>query len=216
MKSGLRISGEELTDLSSAYFGVLEVTFENSTADWIRVERVGLDFGSPAKNAAVTVPAGENLEAFIASTEQRNAVRRVNRQTAFALTALGGTLVGGSSSDQGVALAGDTAAVASLGALAVDSHAQSIATAEQVARLPATHLLASGFTIPPGLFVKRWVVLQTKAASPSECISSVMLGYQLGATASERVLLTFKERQSDSEWQAATCHPPEPHPERHY
>jgi hypothetical protein len=216
MNSGLRISGEELRELSSAYFGVLEVTFENPTAEWVRVERVTLDFGSPAKNATMGVPAGDDLKAFVASTEQRNAVRAVNRQTAFALTALGGALVGGLSTNQGASIAGDTVAVASLGALAVDSQAQSIAKAEQVARLPETHLLAGGFAVPPGLFVKRWIVLQTKPPGLAECIGAVTLAYELGTKASERVLLTFKAAHRASEWQNAACHPPEPEPERHY
>jgi hypothetical protein len=216
MGSGLRVSGEELRDLSSAYFGVLEVTFENPTAEWVRVDRVTLDFGSPAKNSAIVIPAGKDLEAFVASTEQRNAVRRINRQTAFALTALGGALVAGLSPTPGPSIAGGTVAVTSLSALAIDSHAESVDTAEHVARLPASHLLAGALTVPPGLFVKRWLVLQSKQASMTECIGSVTLAYELGNASRERVLLTFKRQDRESEWQNAACHPAPVGPERHY
>jgi len=37
--AGLRVSGEELAELASRYFGVLEVTFENPTAEWIHLGR---------------------------------------------------------------------------------------------------------------------------------------------------------------------------------
>src|SRR5688500_19986022 len=43
--SGLRVSGEELSSLSSPYFGALEVTFENDSAAWAHIERVHLNFG---------------------------------------------------------------------------------------------------------------------------------------------------------------------------
>jgi hypothetical protein len=207
MGSGLRISGEELRPLASTYFGVLEVTFENPTAEWVRVDRVTLDFGSAAKNSAIVIPAGNHLEAFVASTEQRNAIRSLNRQTAFALTALGGTLVAGISPESGPATAGGTVAVGSLSALAVDTHVQSVEKTEHVARLPESHLLAGAFTVPPGLFVKRWIVLQTKQAAPTECIGSVTLAYELANASRERVLLTFKAQRRESEWQTSPCHP---------
>ena len=216
MGSGLRVSGEELRELASAYFGVLEVTFENPTPEWVRVDGVTLDFGSAAKNSAIVIPAGKDLETFVASTEQRNAVRHINRQTAFALTALGGALVAGLSSKPGTSIAGDTVAVTSLSALAVDSHAETLETTEHVARLPANHLLAGAFTVPPGLFVKRWVVLQSKQAAMTECIGAVTLAYELGNASRERALLTFKSPDRKSEWQTAACHPEPARSERRY
>lgn len=214
--AGLRVSGEELAELASRYFGVLEVTLENPTADWIHIARVTLDFGDSAKNAAVGVPAGEDLHAFLKATEQRNAVRETNRETALAIAALGGALVGAASSERAVAATGDAVALTSLAALAVDSRMSDVNAAEQVARLPENHLLAGPVAIPPGLFVKRWIVLQTKETSSSACLASVTLGFERAGITFERVRLTFKHANERTEWQAAACHPAPARPERHY
>ena len=40
--AGLLISGKEVSDLSSPYFGLLEVTFENPTAEWVHIDRTRL------------------------------------------------------------------------------------------------------------------------------------------------------------------------------
>jgi hypothetical protein len=214
--AGLRVSGEELAELASRYFGVLEVTLENPTAEWIHIRRVTLDFGDSARNAAVSVPAGENLRAFLTATEQRNAVRQTNRETALAIAALGGALVGAASPERGVAAAGDAVALTSFAALAVDSRMGAVSAAEQVVMLPESHLLAGLIAVPPGLFVKRWIVLQTKETSGSSCLASVTLGLERAGAIRERVLLTFKRANERTEWQAAACHPAPTRPERHY
>jgi hypothetical protein len=214
--AGLRVSGEELAELASRYFGVLEITLENPTADWIHIGRVTLDFGDSAKNAAISVPAGANLQAFLTATELRNAVRQTNRETALAIAALGGALVGAASSERALAAAGDAVALTSFAALAVDARIGDVKAAEQVARLPESHLLAGPVAIPPGLFVKRWIVLQTQATSSSTCVASVTLGLERPGAARERVLLTFKRANEKTEWQAAACHPAPTRPERHY
>jgi len=88
--------------------------------------------------------------------------------------------------------------------------------AEHVERLPQSHLLAGPVAIPPGLFVKRWIVLQTKETSGSSCVAAVTLGFERAAGTFERVLLTFKRANKRTEWQAAACHPAPTRPERHY
>jgi len=213
--AGLRVSGEELAELASRYFGVLEITLENPTAEWIHIGRVTLDFGDSAKNAVVSVPAGANLQAFVTATEQRNAIRETNREAALAIAALSGALVGAASSERAAAVAGEAVALASFAALAVDARMTDVNSVEQVARLPESHLLSGPIAIPPGLFVKRWIVLQTKETSARTCVASVMLGLERGASR-ERVLLTFKGPNERTDWQAAACHPAPTRPQRHY
>ena len=46
----LVVSASEAPSYSTSYLGLVEVTFENRTSVWKQVDRVTLDFGSPAKN----------------------------------------------------------------------------------------------------------------------------------------------------------------------
>ena len=39
--------------VASRYFGEIEFTLENPTAQWIHVDKVSLDFGSPKINQSV-------------------------------------------------------------------------------------------------------------------------------------------------------------------
>jgi hypothetical protein len=85
--------------------------------------------------------------------------------------------------------------------------------------VPSTHLLALPFSVPPGLFTKRWLLLNTRGAR-TPCIRQVLLDYdvQRGGLASgaaqvgsrERVLLKFRYAGDRSSWQAPVCLPPPP------
>src|SRR5688572_22677081 len=140
--SGLVISGGELVDYSSDYFGLLELTFENKSSHWLRVRRMHLDFGSPAKNKAVSLPWGGDIDSWYSATVRRNDIRDTNRVTALAaLLALGETaLVVGSASEQRTAAA--TGGLLSLGAgtaLVIEAQDARVQRAERVPLFPSNH-----------------------------------------------------------------------------
>lgn len=92
-RSGLRVSAGEVTALASRFFGVVEVTFENDGPAWVQIDRVDLDFGTPAKNQATLLPWGADLETWQNATVQRNRVRLANTQAGLALVALCGDIL---------------------------------------------------------------------------------------------------------------------------
>jgi hypothetical protein len=66
---------------------------------------------------------------------------------------------------------------------------------------PDQHLLSVPFSIPPGLFIKRWILLSTPDNPPGGCIDSMVLSYETSDHATGRVLLSFKIPASP--WQPA-------------
>ena len=203
LRSGLLISGRQVTDLSSRYFGAVEVTFENRSSEWVRIQQAALDFGTADRNAEVSVTAGEDLERWQEGTLRRNAIRSANEATALDLLFFGATAAsfagGRSSVGAGAALVGAGAAVA-IGARELETRADS---ASAVSLYPASHLLSLPFSVPPGLAIKRWVVLHTGARKGRGCIQHAELEYVTDRALQERVRLSFSD--AASEWQRTAC-----------
>jgi hypothetical protein len=200
--SGLRITGGEMTELASSQFGAIALTFENTSHSWLRVRRVSLDFGGAFYNQNVLVPWGSDIDAWYQATTTRNAVRDHNRDLALAVLGIAGTTVAAASSDPLADVIGGTVALASLGTLAVEGLSASARAAGRTAIFPETHLLAGPFGVPPNLFSKKWILLQTSERAKAYCIESMFVTYELEERGWERVLLEFK---SASAWQRAAC-----------
>src|SRR5262245_9114965 len=77
-RSGLIISGEERGEYASSNFGLIEITLENRSSEWLRLSRIALDFGSPEQNAGVYLPVGAEISAWYRATLQRNDIRATN------------------------------------------------------------------------------------------------------------------------------------------
>jgi hypothetical protein len=205
--SGLVISAVELSHYASNYFGLVEITFENATAQWVHLSRLSLDFGDAARNEAVLVPSGADLETWYLSTLQRNDIRATNHGTALgALFAVGQVVaLAGAISGKGelAAVGGAVAAGAATAAL-VDGQNSHVQSAEGVHLVPQSHLLAIPFAVPPGLFTKKWILLQTRTIT-SPCISSLLIDYDVQEGGHERVLVKFRSHVDRSEWQRLVC-----------
>jgi hypothetical protein len=197
--AGLKVSGTTIDQLSSPSFGVVELTFENESASWIRIRRARLDFGTARLNEAVAIPAGADLEAWRQAIVERMIIRAdpLASPVFFAL--------GAARHRHG------TGPVP--GPLEAQPVEQSIATfvappAEQSGPAPAFppyHLYAVPIAVPPGLFAKRWVVLSTPRWVG--CIRRVIVEYEIEDGRQERVALAVRDRPEagSSEWQEAEC-----------
>jgi len=200
--SGLRITGGEIAELASSQFGAIALTFENTSRSWVRVRRVSLDFGGAFNNQNVLVPWGSDIDAWYGATATRNAVRDHNRELALSALGIAGMTVAAASSNPAADVIGGTVALASFGTLIVEGLTDSARAAGKTAIFPETHLLAGPFGVPPGLFTKKWILLQTSERANPYCIDSMFVTYELEERGWERVLLEFK---SASAWQRAAC-----------
>ena len=208
--AGLRISAGEVDSMSSTYFGEIEFTFENPTPHWIRIEQVKLDFGSERNNNDVYVPWGNQLENWFDSTRQCNVIREANTETALSLLAIGGAIVsaGAGRGSGGLRAAGGLVALSATAALVGKEIQDRKDAAENVPVFAQSHLFGGAIDVPPGLFVKRWIVVNTPADPYLQCLTSVTMTYVLGDQTSHRVLLDFRYhyvRSPHSEWQRSVC-----------
>jgi hypothetical protein len=199
-KSGLRIVGREISELGSPYFGFVELTFTNDSAHWVRVHRMQLSFGDPLKDQSVFVPWGMDIQTWQHATALRNEVHAANTQTALEVLALAGMAAATFSQNRGVKAVGGAVALSSAGALTALEYDARVKAAQSSPIFPESHLLAVPFGVPPGLFAKKWIVLNT-VPNRQVCIQSMLLDYESDAGGRERAWLTFRKRGSASQWQ---------------
>lgn len=187
----LLISATEVTSYSTAYLGLVEVTFENRTSVWKQVDHVSLDFGSAAKDQSVTIASGDDIDAWERAITIRNALLQQATAPLAGIEAVGahdklGAWVGG---------------------LHPSPDASAVPTPPSY---PDQHLLTTPFRVPPGLFTKRWILFSTSDNPPGGCVDSMILSYETSDHATGRVLLPFKV--TGTEWQQKACYFPTPPP----
>lgn len=200
-RSGLVVSGEELTDLASPNFGALELTFENTSTDWRRIRRVSLDFGGATNNQFIRIPWGDDIRAWYDATVQRSRIHATNRRLATGAVALAGMTVATTSSNETARAVGGIAALGALAGLLAEQSSAAVSSAERVAFFPENHLFAGPFAVPPNLFTKKWVTLNTPGGNVP-CIDYLVLTYEFDDRPFERVFLYYK---SHSDWQREAC-----------
>jgi hypothetical protein len=198
--SGLVVSGEELDELSSTHFGVLAFTFVNPTNDWVRIDNVALDFGSKPRNDSIVLPFGEEIASWELATSQRNAVHRANTTTLLSALMIGGAVTAAAGGRSTGGRIGGLVALGAAGGL----WAQALADKTSAVTFPPAHLFATPFSVPPGLFSKKWVLLNGPKTPEVGCISAVVVEYDT-SKGRERVQLSFG--RSGSYWQNAACGP---------
>jgi hypothetical protein len=193
--SGLVVSGEEVSRYASRHFGLIEITFENRSEDWVHIQRLGIDFGETVGNSNVTLPEGPDLDAWYRATLQRNDIEDTNAAAALGgLLLLGETVavVGSVSHQHEAVAAGGALALAATTVATAQAYDADIQSVERVRPLPSTHLLAVPFGVPPGLFAKKWVLLNTRG-STTPCVRRMLIDYDVAGVGRERVLLQFSE-----------------------
>lgn len=190
-KSGLLVSGSENTSLASDYFTLIDLTFENKSSDWLRVTKVGIDFGDATTNSEVRFPVGQDLMDWAQSAKEVKAIRDYNMQVALGVAAGAGTAVaaggaGGSQSAGVGVVAGSSMALAA-------SNLSNILDSLQRARvIPEDHLLAGGFSVPPGLHKKKWLTLYAKSPLQVPFIEKVAITLTYDNGVSESVMLPLR------------------------
>lgn len=197
--SGVVISGAENASLSSTHFAEVDFTFENKSADWIRIKSVTLDFGDPALNEAVKLPVGNDLIAWAKAAEQNKAISDYNTAMVLGSVAAVGSVAAMTSRDQGVQSAGALAALGATGGLAVSSIRDERRKVELAKVVPPDHILSDGFVNPPGLHAKKWVAFYTRDPKALPRIKYVAIAYTLENGQTERAHLDF--RAPGSRWQ---------------
>jgi hypothetical protein len=199
--AGLKISADELTRWSSPQFGMIEVTFENESTEWIELRDVAIAL-PPDTRPGTEILASHRIASFRDAALRNEAIREQNLAVALGILTLGGLIV--AETTEGVPQAlGATAAAAGLGGLVLASETAAADKAQHVQPFPESHLLAGPFSVGPGMHTKKWIVLQTNPSVTRACVDHIRLQYRVQQDREERVWLTF--RDSGSAWQRELC-----------
>ena len=197
--AGLIISAEEDRALSSTYFGVIKFTFENKSNDWIRVKNVAIDFENDILNREVIIPTGNDLKVWAKAVQQKKAIEDANSRAFLGtLVALGGLAVA-TSGNRSTQNFGGALYVTSATALAVGAVNEHLDALQKPGILPGTHLLSQGFSIPPGFFQRKWLLLFTKKPKEIPFVSTLFITYALEDGSTEKARVVF--RWQPSRWQ---------------
>jgi hypothetical protein len=201
----IQVSAGEEPDLSSPYFGLVEVTFENSSPAWKQIDHVQVDFGSPDKNKSVQIPFGEDIDLWEDAVLARNAVRAINTESVLAAVAAVGALGRATSHRRGGAAAavGGVMTIGALSALYATRAQDATGALSAPPAFSGSHLLSMPIRIPPGLFTKRWILFYTAARPLGGCVDQMILSFDGIDGTRGRVLLPFKA--AFSEWQRESC-----------
>ncbi len=190
---GMIISGKEVEYLSSMYFGFIDLTFENKSQNWIRIKKIKVDLGKAEVNSNVKFTSGRDIIHWDNATRKRNAIREHNERVVLgSIAALGYGLA--LTDNQKLNMMGSAAGLGAIASLAVSEYNKNLDKIQNAKIFPESHLLAEEFIIPPGLFVKKWILLNTSNHKKIGFIRGFYLEYETDSGKNEKVQLVFREK----------------------
>lgn len=191
-EKGLLVSGSENSSLSSEYFTLVDFTFENKSAEWLKVTTVAVDFGSEKANSEIRFPVGQDLMDWAQSAQQIKAIRNYNMQMALGVAAGAGVAMSASGS-KSTSNAGTAMAVGSGMVLAADNIGNKLDSLQRARVIPEDHLLSGNFSIPPGLFKRKWLTLYAKRPNDIPFINKMALTLTYDNGSTETVILKLRD-----------------------
>lgn len=201
----LIISGSEVVPLSSTYLGILDFTFENTTSQWMRIQKVSIDFGDPTVNDEVQVPVGSDIVVWYEAAQQKVDISNYNMQMILgAIAGAGGIAagIGSANNKPGLAAFGamNLVAAASVSAFAqIETTLRELETSKIV---PRNHLFSQDFIIPPGLHTKKWILLYTQNPVDIPYLSSIFITLGFDNGEERKVKVNFRSCLGGfSKWQ---------------
>ena len=195
------ISGELDDDTPAEYFGLINFTFNNNSDKWVRIENIRVYFDTEEANENVVVTAADDIIAWQEAMDYKIAVDNFNSVVQHAVIAgLGQGL--SESESEGVSALGDFITLAAIGSLTIKSIDQYKGEIEYANIFPESHLLAKKFSVPPGLFAKKWILLNTSDSTPYISSINLELTFNNGEVVSYKLKLRDPIPQNGEVWQS--------------
>ena len=156
------ITGSLDETLSTDHYTVINFNFGNDTKEWLRVKKVRLDLKNEQLNKKVNIVVGNDLSTWAESIKHKVDVDQWNKSVIWGSIALVGVAVavkGGSTGNTDMATAGVGIYSGGLGVLAVNGIIDGLEEMDRAKLFPRTHIYQP-FSVPAGLYTKRWVLLK--------------------------------------------------------
>jgi hypothetical protein len=200
-RSGIVVSGSEVTHMASKHFTQLDFTFENTTSKWIEVDNITISYMNKKLNKLVKVPLGQKLGIWAKAAQQNASISDHNFNTVMAgiagVAAIGGSFSKSRSTRQ-LALG---LVSASGGALAYSEIKNKLNTLQLSQIVPEAHLLNMPLYIPPGLHTKKWITIYLEDPYNAPYMDKVKVSYRINSKVKESILLELRSDNTGSRFQ---------------
>lgn len=158
----LRVSADTIDAKSDEPWQIFELTIENTSDQWVKINEARVVIHSPAQSK-VSVVLGKDLKDWAEAMHFRQQKDAQNDKIMqIGLMAAGAVAALASGKSDGLAAVGVTAMAAGAGWAGADSVRASYRAAEGVDKLPETHLYQP-FSVPGGMYLRKWVLLNKPA-----------------------------------------------------
>lgn len=147
--------------LSSEYFGFFDFTLENKSDKWIVVKNVSITFPDSLLNKNINVVAGQDLTIWHEGYLAQKAINEYNKGLAIGAFSVAAGVASMSVKDQTAKVALAAAGTAPLVALPVAELAALRDSVDKAAFFPANHLFAGDIRIPPSMFTRKFLLLNS-------------------------------------------------------
>lgn len=215
-KSGIEITAKENYSMATNYFGVIDFAFNNTTQNWIRIKQVKAFFNDENKNKNIIFTSGRDLAIWAQATEVIKAIEA--KKTAIVLGVIAGLGAGiaSFSSDTNIKSLGALSTIGAISSLSIMEFNKNYNEVEKAKIFPENHIFASVFVIPPGIYVKKFLVLNTRNHQDIGFIKEISLEIIVKDNEPELIELVFRrslpEKKVDefSKWQSDLIKEDEP------
>ncbi len=153
----IKVSAQTIDNNPKDPFQLIEVTFENTSEEWLRINQSQVVINNPAKSR-VSVVLGQDLVDWAQAIEIRKKKEEHNKKLLQTGLLVGGAILAGVYSDSPLGTTGAGVVVATSIWAISDDIIKNIRNAESVNKIPDTHLNRSTM-IPGENFIRRWVLL---------------------------------------------------------
>lgn len=160
----LKISARTVENQSKGAFQLVEVTLENTSDDWVRIDHSEVLINDPAESK-VSVVMGDDLKVWaeaVITKEKQEAHNKAMVQTGILAAGTAAAVLGAGRGDRGLATAGAAAMVGTYAWAAADVISASVDAAQGVKKVPETHLYKQ-VSIPGKMYLRRWVLMNKPA-----------------------------------------------------
>lgn len=207
-KTGLVVTAQINPLLSSEHFAYLDITFRNTTQNWIRLKSVTLTFGSQEIDKHVMIVNGQDLVAWQKAVVRKMNIDAANKASAKSLLVLAGLTIGAVSDNDTMRIAGTSLAVGAAVSLSLDEYSRwrNLNTTENTPWFPEYHLYASQIIVPPDYFDDRWILINTRDHHVIGYLHKVYIEYEALEGVSEKVMIELRSGKSgkrvNDNWQS--------------
>jgi hypothetical protein len=187
---------------SSEYFGLIDFVFENKSGNWINLHDISISLNNENLNSTVKITLGSELDVWLESTIDKKRIDEQNKAMLRAgLGVLGSSILSASKNE----VVKTTRAELMTGVMVstvLSGIKRSMDFSTKV-DLPSKHLLFGNILIPPGLFVKRWIVLTTYNDAARIYLAKISLKMKDDFNNSYDVKLDFRKMEDEPQiWQS--------------